>query len=53
VGVEKLDIHKKGMLLGDGKWSAVSYKSLVGNPGATQFGRLCADEFFNSHSRYH
>jgi hypothetical protein len=35
VAVEKLAIHKTGMILGDGKWSAASYKSLVGHPGAT------------------
>ena len=35
VAVEKLDIHKKGMILGDGKWSVASYKSLVGHLGAT------------------
>ena len=31
VAVEKLDIHKNGAILGDGKWSVASYKSLVGH----------------------
>jgi hypothetical protein len=34
VAVEKLDIHKNGTILGDGKWSVASYKSLVGHPDA-------------------
>jgi hypothetical protein len=34
VAVEKLDIHKNDTILGDGKWSVASYKSLVGHPGA-------------------
>jgi hypothetical protein len=37
VAIEKLHIYKKGMILGDGKWSVVSYKSLVGHPGAMKF----------------
>jgi hypothetical protein len=34
VAVEKLDIDKNGTILGDGKWSVSSYKSLVGHSDA-------------------
>jgi len=34
VAIEKLDIHKNGTILGDGKRLVASYKSLVGHPGA-------------------
>jgi hypothetical protein len=34
VAVKKLDIHKNGTILGDGKWSVASYKSLLGHPDA-------------------
>jgi hypothetical protein len=37
VAVEKLDIHKNGMILGDGKWSVTPYKSFMGHPDATLF----------------
>jgi hypothetical protein len=37
VGVEKLDLRKNGMILGDGKWSIAPYESLIGHPNATLF----------------
>jgi hypothetical protein len=37
VAVEKLDIHKNGMILGDSKWSVAPYKSLIAHPDATLF----------------
>ena len=32
MAVEKLDIHKNGTILGDGKRSVASYKSLISGP---------------------
>jgi hypothetical protein len=37
VAVEKLDIYKNSMILGDGKWSDAPYKSFIGHPDATLF----------------
>jgi hypothetical protein len=37
VAVEKLDLRKNGMILGDGKWSIILYESLIGHPDATLF----------------
>jgi len=37
VAVEKLDLRKNGMILGDGKWSIIPYESLIGHPDATLF----------------
>jgi hypothetical protein len=53
VGVEKVDIYKNGVILGDRKCLGDPRKSFVGHPDATQFGTSSADEFFNSHSPSH
>ena len=37
VAVEKLDIHKSSIILGDGKWSNAPYKPFIGHPDATLF----------------
>jgi hypothetical protein len=37
VAVEKLDLRKNGMILGDGKMARHPYESLVGHPDATLF----------------
>jgi len=37
VAVEKLDVYKNSMILGDGKWSIIPYESLMGHPDATLF----------------
>jgi PIN domain nuclease of toxin-antitoxin system len=38
VGVEKVDTHKNGVILGDRKCLGDPRKSFVGHPDATQFG---------------
>jgi hypothetical protein len=37
VGVEKVDIHKNGVILGDRKCLGAQRKSFVGHPDATLF----------------
>jgi hypothetical protein len=50
VAVEKLDIHKNSMILGNSKWSVAFYKSFVGDPDATLFGHPPASDFFDTHA---
>jgi hypothetical protein len=37
-GVEKLNIHKISVILGDGEWSDSPHKPFVGHLDATSFG---------------
>jgi hypothetical protein len=37
VAVEKLNIHKNSVILGDGKWSDAPYKPFIGHPHAALF----------------
>jgi hypothetical protein len=46
VGVEKVDIHKNGVILGDRKCLCDPRKSFVGHPDATQFGTSSSRRVF-------
>ncbi|MGC2503106.1 MAG: hypothetical protein WA400_13350, partial [Silvibacterium sp.] len=37
VAVEKLDLCRNCMILGDGKWSVNAYESFIGHPDAKSF----------------
>jgi hypothetical protein len=50
VGVEKVDIYKNGVILGDRKCLGDSRKSFCGILTRRNLGPLPADEFFDSHS---
>ena len=46
VGVEKVDIHKNGVILGDRKCLGDPRKSFVGHSDATQFGTSSSRRVF-------
>jgi hypothetical protein len=48
VGVEKVDIRKNGVILGDRKCLGGPRKSFVGHPDATQFGDLFPQTSFST-----
>jgi hypothetical protein len=50
-GVEKLDVRRNSMILGDGKWSIILYESLIGHPDATLFLGIFQNLSFSTATR--